>query len=162
MDILLYATENARNLGSIVRTSAAFGINKIYLYDQFGILTSEQSLKGMHETSMGHDSTVELISVDDVIKFADQYEHKFATTLAKGSKRLGDPKYDVEIPEDALIMFGGETRGLPRELSRKHEIQKIVVPTSGMDYCLSLPVAYAVVVYEFLRQHPDLFPQRGR
>jgi len=162
MKILLYATENSRNLGSIVRTSAAFGIERIHLYDRFGILDSEDSLRGISETSMGHDSTVEIVSVDDAVKFADQYEHRFATTLAKGSRRLGDPKYDVEIPEDALIMFGNETRGLPRELSRRSGIRKIVIPTRGMDYCLSLPVAYAVVLWEFLRQHPDKLPQRGK
>jgi tRNA (cytidine/uridine-2'-O-)-methyltransferase len=158
MDVLLYAPENPGNLGSIIRTSVGLGVDTLHVYDQYDLLSDRSR---MHTTSRGHDDKVNLVSVGDSLEFMLQHEHRFATTLAKGSKRLGDPDYDVEIPEDSVIMFGNETRGLPRELSRRHDITRIAIPTRGMDYCLSLPVAYAIVLYEFLRQHPDHFPRRG-
>jgi tRNA (cytidine/uridine-2'-O-)-methyltransferase len=162
MDVLLYGTENARNLGNIVRTSAAFGLERIFLYDKFNILGNEEGVKGLHETSIGHDEEVLIHFVENPLEFVKRYENRFATTLIKGSKKIGHPDYKVKIPENSLIIFGGETRGLPRELSRSHDVQKIVIPTRGMNYCLSLPTAYAVVIYEFLRQHPEKFPKRGK
>ncbi len=157
MDVLLYATENARNLGSIVRTSSAFGLKKIYLYDKYCLLSHEESVKGIRETSRGH--CLEIVKVENPLEFILKYDFKFATTLGKGAKKLGDPKYNIILPENALIIFGGETRGLPKEISKS--TSRIVIPTRGMDYCLSLPVAYGIVLYEFLRQNPNKFPARG-
>ena len=161
MDVLLYATENARNLGSIIRTSYSFGITRLYLFDTHGLL-DDAHRSAIEETSMGHSAHIDLVPVSDLDTFIAGYHHKAAATLAKSSRRLGDPSYDTSLLLDTLLMFGSETSGLPRELSRAHGVTKIQIPTVGMDTCLSLPVAYGIVVYEFFRQHPELFPQRGR
>ncbi len=160
MKALLYSPENPGNVGSIIRTSAALGLERIYVSDGFGLLSDNQASQRISDVSRGN--SVEVILVDDVQAFIKEQKNKFATTLAKGSKRLGDPEYNVQIPEDALIMFGSEKTGLPRELSRRHGIQRIVIPTRGMNQCLSLPVAYGIVLFEYLRQHPNHFPQRGK
>ena len=45
MDVLLYATQNPRNLGSIIRTSVEFGLKKINFYDKFGLLTDYEKIE---------------------------------------------------------------------------------------------------------------------
>ncbi len=162
MNILIYGTENSGNLGSIIRTSVVFGLKRLYLFDQFELLKNDSALDRANEVSLGHIKEIEIIPVENPVLFVREYPHAFATTLAKGSKRIGDPDFDIKFLLDVLILFGNETTGLPRELSRSHNIQKIVVPTKGMDYCLSLPVAFGIVLYDYLKQHPEEFPQRGK
>ncbi|PJE81603.1 hypothetical protein COU58_01510 [Candidatus Pacearchaeota archaeon CG10_big_fil_rev_8_21_14_0_10_32_42] len=159
MDVLLYATENPRNLGSIVRTSSCFGMDRIYLYDEFEILREVEKIK---ETSCGHYRESFIVPIGDPFEFTKKYSHKVAATLSKGSKRLWDPKYKIEISEDSLLIFGGETRGIPRHLSRPHDVEKIFIPVKDMDHCFSLPIAYALVVGEFFRRHPHRLSQRGK
>jgi tRNA (cytidine/uridine-2'-O-)-methyltransferase len=51
------------------------------------------------------------------------------------------------------LVFGGETRGLPRELIEKHPRQSLRIPVWGEKArSLNLSNAVAVVVYEALRQ----------
>ncbi|MDA3837314.1 MAG: hypothetical protein PF542_06875 [Nanoarchaeota archaeon] len=158
MDYLLYGTEKAANLGSIIRTAASFGIYKIYLFDKQELMKEEDSLRRMKDVSMGHFDEVEICVVDDLDVFLKKYENVYSTTLRKGAKKLGVDEYDLKFEKDGLIIFGAETRGIPRELCR---FENVVIPTIGMSHCLSLPMAFGIVLYECLRQSQG-FPLRGR
>ena len=158
MEVLLYAPQYPGNLGSIVRTSAAWNINKIYIFDRHHLLGHKTTRKLRERVSMGHDHEVELIPVKDAERFVQNYEHPFATAL-ENAKRLGDSQYDLKIPEDALIMFGNENTGLPDVLLRLERVQKVTIPTRSPDHCFNLSVAYGIVMYEVLRQNPHHFPR---
>jgi tRNA (cytidine/uridine-2'-O-)-methyltransferase len=160
MEILLYGIEKGGNLGSIIRTASSFGLSRLYVFDEFGILDSVEEIKRAKDTSMGHFDEVELVSVGK--DFFLGFSEVFATTVGKNAKRIGDPKFDVTFGKDCLIVFGNETRGIPRKVSGSKGVQKVIIPSRGMDHCLSLPVAFAIVCYEVLRQNPSLFPHRGR
>ncbi len=162
MNFLFYAIEKGGNLGSILRTSASFGIKEIFLHDKYSILEDKEEIRRAKDTSMGHFDEVLIKKVDELDIFLSKFENIFATTVGKNSKRIGDDKYDLKIPKDSLIIFGNETRGLPRKISGAKGVNKIIIPTRGMEHCLSLPVAFAITAYEFLRQNQELFPHRGR
>jgi len=158
MDYLLYGTEKPANLGSIIRTAASFGVEKIYLFDKQGLMEDEDSLRRMKDTSMGHFDDVEICVVNDLEKFVSGYENIYSTTLRKGAKKIGIEEYGLKFEENGLIIFGAETRGIPRELCR---FENVVIPTRGMNYCLSLPMAFGIVLYETLRQSQG-FSSRGK
>ncbi len=158
MEVLLYAPQYSGNLGSIVRTSAAWGIGQIHVVDKHHLLAHKTTRKLRKRVSMGHDDEVNLIPIMDAEKFMENYKHPFATTL-ENAKRLGDSSYDLKIPEDALIMFGNENTGLLEVLLKQERVQKITIPTRSPDHCFNLSVAYGIVMYEVLRQHPHHFPR---
>ncbi len=158
MDVLLYATKNPRNLGSIVRTSVEFGLSRIHLYDKFSLLENKNDLS-MVEKVCRRDrlDRLDIITVDDPEYFVSSYEHSYATALTKRSGKIGlDDK--VRFEEDSLIIFGNEACGIPRTISRRHEVTNVSIPNFGAENCLSLPIAYGIFIYEYLRQHPERFP----
>ena len=101
---------------------------------------------------------MEIVLIENPVNFVSKYSHPYATTLARRCLKIG--LGDWKFEEDALIIFGGESGGIPREISRKHEIKRVTIPNFGPECCLSLPIAYGIFMYEFLRQNPSLFPKR--
>ncbi len=80
-----------------------------------------------------------------------------------GSKEASSPVFlfsrfakrsylDVSYPENATLIFGSETQGLPPALKRKYRNALYRIPTSGPVRSLNLSTAVAVVLFEALRQ----------
>ena len=60
---------------------------------------------------------------------------------------------DVEFEEDAYIMFGKESAGIPEEILLKNQATAIRIPMIGDIRSLNLSNSVAIVLYEALRQH---------
>ena len=67
---------------------------------------------------------------------------------------------DIKYNEGCFLVFGKETKGLPKDLIEKNEGHCIRIPMRGIEgaRCLNLSNSVAIVVYEALRQlgFPDL------
>ena len=151
MDVLLYATENPRNLGSIIRTSVGFGLPRIHIYDKNKLLRHEDTLATMKAVCRrGREHKIEIKSVDDPEDFVDSYTHKYATLISTRSARLGDSEENFRFERDGLIIFGCEGIGLPRKISRRNGVQKILIPTINEVQCFGLAEAYSIIIYEYL------------
>ena len=70
-----------------------------------------------------------------------------ATTKAKHTHT------EVAFPEDAYIMFGKESAGIPEEILIEHEEDCIRIPMLEHIRSLNLSNSVAIVLYEALRQH---------
>lgn len=69
------------------------------------------------------------------------------------SARAPSIRFDeVEYSEGAVLVFGCETRGLPSELTSRHEDRLIRIPIDSAIRSLNLAQAAAVGVFEVLRQ----------
>ncbi|MBQ7065796.1 MAG: tRNA (uridine(34)/cytosine(34)/5-carboxymethylaminomethyluridine(34)-2'-O)-methyltransferase TrmL, partial [Lachnospiraceae bacterium] len=60
---------------------------------------------------------------------------------------------EVEYEEDAYIMFGKESAGIPEEILVENEDTCIRIPMFGDIRSLNLSNSVAIVLYEALRQH---------
>ncbi len=157
MDVLLYATENPRNLGSIIRTSVGLGLTKIHLYDEHRILENPEAAQQTDAVCRrNRRNYLDIVSVQNPIEFIDSYENKYATLLSPRSKRLGISDNNFEFAEDGLVIFGCESYGLPRAISRRDGVKKFVIPTVDTLECFGLAEAYSIIVFECLRQHRKL------
>ena len=54
--------------------------------------------------------------------------------------------------EDYYFVFGSETHGLPEELHKEYEGNRLRVPMDANARCLNLSNTVAIIVYEALRQ----------
>ena len=70
-----------------------------------------------------------------------------ATTKAKHTYA------DVKFEEDAYIMFGKESAGIPEEILIEHPDECIRIPMFGEIRSLNLSNSVAIVLYEALRQN---------
>ena len=60
---------------------------------------------------------------------------------------------EASYPEDAYIMFGKESAGIPEELLVEYQETAIRIPMNENIRSLNLSNAVAVVLYEALRQN---------
>ena len=85
-------------------------------------------------------------SFEDFVKGNPNGNFYFATTKCKN--RYSDVKYE----ENDFIIFGPESRGLPKEILEKYADRCITIPMIPMGRSLNLSNSAAIILYEALRQ----------
>jgi tRNA (cytidine/uridine-2'-O-)-methyltransferase len=69
------------------------------------------------------------------------------------SARAQRPLWDVPLTEDVVLIFGGETEGLPQELHECYRERFVQLPIlSTRVRSLNLSSAVAIALYEVMRQ----------
>jgi tRNA (cytidine/uridine-2'-O-)-methyltransferase len=69
------------------------------------------------------------------------------------SARAEKSIWDVSFGPDDLLVFGCETKGLPRATVEEHREQLVAIPHNDNIRCLNLANSVSIVVYEALRQN---------
>lgn len=147
LSIVLIEPEIPPNTGNIARTCAATG-SKLHLVKPLGFSIDDNHLK---RAGLDYWQFVELEIHDGLDNFLHKYKGwpmYFATT--KGKKLFTDIKYE----RNAMIVFGRETAGLPKNLISQNIERTIKIPIGSNVSLRSLNLANsaAIVVYEALRQ----------
>ncbi|MDL2319406.1 tRNA (cytidine(34)-2'-O)-methyltransferase [Eubacteriales bacterium OttesenSCG-928-A19] len=146
MHIVLVEPEIPQNTGNIARTCAATG-STLHLVRPLGFSLSDRYLKraGLDYWPMArvnvHDDFPALLAA-----FPGHALYFFTTKAARSYA-------DFRYPEDAMLVFGRETRGLPESLLARYPGQCARIPMLEGARSLNLSNSVAVAVYEALRQH---------
>lgn len=143
--IVLVEPEIPQNTGNIVRTCAATG-SILHLVKPLGFSVDDKYLK---RAGLDYWNLTEIHIHDRFKDVLDEFpDHEFYYSTTKGQIRYNDVKYD----EDAFIVFGKETRGLPEPLLKEHYDHSIRIPMIKESRSLNLSNSVAIVLYEALRQ----------
>ena len=143
--LLLDRVQDPMNLGSILRTSEATGVNGIVVPKKGGVGITPTVLRA----SMGAGLRVPIIR-------ASLYQTVKLLKI-EGAKIVGvDPTGDVEYYDERLmgslaLILGGEGRGISPTLLGKCD-SVVRIPMAGNIESLNVGVAAAVVLYERIRQ----------
>ena len=151
--IVLVEPEIPPNTGNIARSCAATGA-KLHLVKPLGFSIDDKTLK---RAGLDYWPYVDLEVHENLEEFLKKYKDMpmyLATT--KGSRRYTDIKYE----EDAMLLFGKETAGLPRSFIEEYQDRTIRIPMSKDTRLRSLNLSNSasIVLFEALRQQgfPDL------
>ena len=146
MNIVLYEPEIPANTGNIGRTCVATG-SSLHLIEPLGFKLTDRYLK---RSGMDYWQALDVhryMNWQDFLEKNPGAELFFATTKAHQT-------YDApDYPEDAYLVFGKESAGIPEELLVEHEKQCMRIPMFGESRSLNLANAVAIVLYEALRQN---------
>lgn len=139
--ILLENIKDAGNLGTIIRSSVAFGVDAIVLYGESVDIYNPKIVR----SSVGNLWKIPVVHIDslDVLKkIFDGYE-KIAT-LPRSTNLL--KQFSPKLP--AVIMFGSEADGLSDELI-KISTNSVKIEMSQTVESLNLATSVAVISYQF-------------
>lgn len=145
LHVVLYQPEIAANAGAIGRTCVAADAS-LWLVRPLGF-----HLDDRHRRRAGLDYWEHLrwSAVDDLDDVAQAPE---VARLWYFSTHAARPYTEVEFaPGDALV-FGAESRGMPRRILDAHPTQALRIPMHPAARSLNLANATAIAVYEVLRQ----------
>ncbi|MBQ8640145.1 MAG: tRNA (uridine(34)/cytosine(34)/5-carboxymethylaminomethyluridine(34)-2'-O)-methyltransferase TrmL [Lachnospiraceae bacterium] len=147
MNIVLLEPEIPANTGNIGRTCVVTGTS-LHLIEPLGFSLDEKSLK-----RAGLDYWKEL----DVHVYSSFEEFLEKNPQASGKLYMATTKAhqvycDVSYEEDAYIMFGKESAGIPEEILVNYEESCVRIPMSEHYRSLNLSNSVAIILYEALRQ----------
>lgn len=144
--VVLDGVEDPHNLGAIIRTADAAGVD--------GIVIPERRAVGVNATvakaSAGASEHVPVAKVTNINRALDELKKNNIWTV--GLDERGDATYDqVDFNMDCALVLGAEGHGL-HDLVRKSCDFLVKIPMLGRVPSLNVSVAAGVVMYEIARQ----------
>ena len=136
--ILLEGIKDPGNLGTILRTAAAFSADAIVLYGDTVDIYNPKCVR----SAVGNLWKLPVLKMQSLEQFS---EYERVATLPKGKDVIDLKAYR---PKDkTLIMFGSEADGLSDEL-KKFATKNITIGMKGNVESLNLSVSAGIVLYE--------------
>ena len=148
--VVLENVHDPHNIGAVMRTCDAVGIDEIY------VLYSDEKLDFDRLDALGTSSTgvkkwIQIHKFRDIEAcfqaVSEKYDQVLATHLAKDAVSM----YQCDLSGDVAFLFGNEHEGLTEE-ALSYATGNILIPQMGMAQSLNISVACAVTIYECLRQ----------
>ena len=145
LNIVLVEPEIPSNTGNISRTCAVTGA-ALHLVYPLGFSIDEKHLRRAGLDSWDKLNVFEYKNLDDFFTKNEGGEFFFFSTKAKKSYT------EVKYPEDAYLIFGKETKGLPEPLIFSNMERAVRIPMRKTLRCLNLSNSVAIAAYEYFRQ----------
>lgn len=151
LNIVLVEPEIPQNTGNIARTCAATGA-RLHLVEPMGFKVDDKKLK---RAGLDYWYLLDITYYDSLDDFFEKNaggNFYYFTTKARHTHS------DVNYPDNAYLVFGKETAGLPEKLLFENPESCVRLPMIGDARSLNLSNAVAVGTYEVLRQwnYPEL------
>ncbi len=146
LNIVLINPEIPNNTGNIGRLALGSGC-KLHLVKPFGFEIDDTRLKRAGLDYWKHLDVQYYNNTEDF--FNKNAFAKMAFLSSHGTKS----HYDIPFEEDLFLVFGKESKGLPKEITEKHPDQLYKIPLfSEHIRSLNLANAVGIVAYEGIRQ----------
>ena len=152
ISVVLVEPEIPENTGNISRTCACTGM-PLYLVGKLGFEITQSRVR---RAGLDYWDKLQIEHVPGLSVLTERFgEEKFYYFSSKASRIYSD----VSFPDDAFLVFGKETKGLPPDLVASHPDRSLRIPMRPALRCLNLSNSVALAAYEALRQH-DFFGMR--
>lgn len=150
INIVLHEPEIPQNTGNIARTCAVTGAS-LHLIEPLGFEIDSAKLK---RAGLDYWDKLDVHRYKSIDEFFEKNQGEFFFFTTKTEKSFSDVKYEGNV----YLIFGKETKGLPKELIDAHRDRAVRIPMRNTLRCLNLSNSAAVAVYEVLRQnsYPDM------
>ena len=146
INIVLLEPEIPANTGNIGRTCVATG-SRLHLIKPLGFRLEEKELK-----RAGLDYWKDL-DVTVYENFKDFLQKNPEAILFMATTKARKLYTEVEYPDNAYLMFGKESAGIPEEILLQYQETSVRIPMKEEIRSLNLSNSVAVLLYEALRQH---------
>ena len=152
LNIVLVEPQIPQNTGNIARTCAATGA-RLHLVEPMGFKVDDKKLKRAGLDYLHLLDITYYENLDDFFKKNENSNFYYFSTKAQNIYS------DVEYPDNAYLVFGKETAGLPEELLHANPERCVRLPMIDNSDARSLNLSNSVAIgtYEVLRQWG--FPQ---
>ncbi len=141
--LLLCSVRNPSNLGSVIRSAAAFGVEHIILSSDCADVYNPKTVR----SAMGSLFKVRITRVKELADFISmakaQGRRVFAAELREGAKSLKD----VGLTPSDIVIIGNEGHGIPESISSICS-GSVYIPISQNIESLNASVAAAIFMWE--------------
>lgn len=143
--VLLDQVQDPQNLGAIVRTSVAAGVDMV-------VLTKDNSAHvtpGAIKASAGTIFRIPIVITVNLARYIERLKEKGVWIY--GADMRGKPIWQIKLERPIGIVFGNEGSGI-RSLVRESCDDLISVPMKAPIDSLNVSVSAGIIIYEVLRR----------
>ncbi len=146
--LILDGVRDPGNLGTILRTAAAFGTQAVLLLEGNADPFSPKVVRA----GMGAQFhlPIQEINIDQLVRLCKS-ENKTPLNIFLADVKGGKPGWQVDLRKPAALIVGGEATGASHELIAIAD-EKIYIPMPGGSESLNAAVAASILLYEMMRQ----------
>lgn len=141
--IVLSSIRDPGNLGSVIRSAVAFGVEHIILSSDCADIYNPKTVRG----AMGSLFRVKVTRVSDLIAYIkamhDNGRKVYSAELSDNARPLGE----IALSKWDAVIIGNEGHGVPREVSDASD-GGIYIPISSKTESLNASVAAAIFMWE--------------
>ena len=141
--IFLFSVRDPSNLGAVIRSSVAFGIDHVILSADCADIYSPKTIR----SAMGSIFRVKVTTVRDIPTFIEAAHFNsrrvFAAELTDDAKSLSE----VGIKGSDIVIIGNEGHGIDREIAALCD-ESVYIPISKKTESLNASVAAAIFMWE--------------
>ncbi len=143
--IVLESVEKPGNLGAVMRTADAAGVDALIICNPATDLYNPNTIRA----SLGciFSLQIAVTTSEKAISFLKEHGISIYCTSLEASKHYLSIDYTISC----AIVMGSEADGLTQDWTRQSK-QNILIPMHGIADSLNVSVSSAIVVYEALRQ----------
>lgn len=146
LTLVLETIQDPGNLGTLIRTAVATGVQAIVLVENCADLYAPKVVRG----SMGGIFRVPIIGMSrlEVLERLKASNYKILVTSLEAAQNV----YEIELPVRMALVLGNEANGVSEVFLQASDL-KIVLPQLGKIESLNVAIAGSVLMYEYLRQN---------
>ncbi len=141
--LALYSVRDPGNLGSVIRSAVAFGVDHIVLTSDCADVYNPKTVR----SAMGSLYRTKITIVKDFASFIKAAQHDgrrvFAAELTDNAKSL----HDVGLKKNDVMIIGNEGHGIDRKVSALCD-GSVYIPISKKTESLNASVAAAIFMWE--------------
>lgn len=144
--VFLYEINNPSNLGAVVRTAEAAGVDCLFVSENSTDAFSAKAIRA----AMGSCFRLPIVTNAKIEEILDSAKSNGIVTVAADvDAEISYTSIDWTVP--SLVIVGSEAHGLPPEILEKVD-QPIKIPMSGNVESLNLAVSIGIILFEAARQ----------
>jgi len=137
--VFLEGVQDPSNVGAIVRSAAAFAVERVVLDRGCADPWSPKALRA----GMGGHFGLQIRETSDFGAEIEAFKGTVACTVPRGGVALGE----APLNRSAAWIFGGEGRGLSDEIIRRADL-RVTIPMAAGTESLNVAAAAAICLYE--------------
>lgn len=145
INIVLLEPEQGGNVGNIGRTCLAIGA-KLHLIEPLGFRLTDREIR---RAGMDYWHQVDVTRYDN---YEDFLEKNPGAVIYMATTKSKTVYTEVRYEDNAYLMFGKESAGIPEEILMENRERCIRIPMLPNIRSLNLANSVAIVAYEAMRQ----------
>ena len=144
--LFLVGLQDSGNVGTILRTAEAFGVNGVILTRDTCDPFAPKTVRG----SMGAVFRLPLLVVPDAGELLGQLAAHGVATAASVLDSDAISLHEARFPEPAVLLIGNEGNGLPAGIAQACST-RVTIPMRGRAESLNASMAAGILLWEMLR-----------
>lgn len=141
LEIAIENVERDFNMGTIVRNANAFNVRRLHVIGR-----RQWNKRGAMKT----DAYLDILYYASVDEFIASNADK--VLVAVDNIANATPLHKAQLPDNAVLIFGGEGSGISQELLDKTS-RHVAIPQFGSTRSINVGVASGILMYKWVERH---------